>query len=118
MRIRTNTGFTVIELMLCVLIIGFLLAIAVPGYMKSRENSQKNICIANIREIDEALDTWVADNGIQPGTVPSEEQQNCIYTEYIKGPRPKCPSGGQYTVHSVGSIEQVTCSLADKGHHL
>jgi hypothetical protein len=57
------------------------------------------------------------ENKVATGTVPSEAEDEEIYG-YIKGSRPSCPGGGSYTIHEVGSIEQVTCSMADKGHRI
>jgi len=105
------------ELLIAFTIIAILLAIAVPNYTRSREESHKNGCVANLRQISSAIDQWVIENKIHTGVVPSDSQEEEIYA-YIKGARPRCPGGGTYTIHEVGALEQVTCSLADRGHRI
>ena len=117
MNISLRNAFTLIELIIVVAITAIALTIAVPNYVRSREESHKNGCIANLRQINSAIDQWVMENRISVGTVPSDTEEEEIYA-YIKGVRPRCPSGGAYAIHDAGSLEQVTCSLADRGHRI
>ena len=117
MNISSKKAFTLVELLIVLAIIAIMLAIAVPNYARSREESHKNGCIANLRQINSAIDQWVMENKISTGTVPSDSDEEEIYA-YIKGARPKCPGGGTYMIHEVGGLEQVTCSLTDKGHSI
>lgn len=117
MNTRPHHGFTIIELLIVILVISILLAIAVPSYNKFREDSRKNACIVNLRQINSAIDQWALDNKIATGTVPSSSDEEDIYA-YLKGNKPKCPGGGTYTIHAVGVQEQVTCSLTDKEHRI
>lgn len=117
MHIKIKDGFTIIELMIALAVIAIILSIAIPNYAKSRLESQKNTCIANLRQINSAIDQWVIENKIQTGAVPSEVDDESIYS-YLKGSRPRCPGAGVYTIHAVGSAEQVTCSLSSNGHVL
>ncbi len=117
MNIKSQTGFTIIELLIVLTVISIILAIAIPNYSRSREESRKNSCIANLRQINSAIDQWAIENKIPTGTVPSDSDEEGIYS-YLKGSRPRCPGGGTYTTHAVGDAEQVTCSMVDNGHTL
>lgn len=117
MNIKSQIGFTIIELLIVLAVISIILAIAVPNYVRSREESRKNSCIANLRQINSAIDQWAIENKISTGTVPSDSDEEEIYS-YLKGSRPRCPGGGTYTIHAVGDTEQVTCSMVDNGHTL
>lgn len=111
---HASKGFTLVEIMIVTAIIAILLAIAIPGYVHMGNISKKNACIANLKQIDAAIDQWAIENGSADGAMPTED----IYT-YVKGSaRPACPSGGVYTFYPVGSRPQVKCNLENEGHTL
>src|SRR5439155_18375779 len=64
MKIRKfrNQGFTLVEIMIVVAIIGMLAAIAIPSYVRARDNSQTNACINTLRQIDGGAQTWALEN--------------------------------------------------------
>ncbi len=107
-------GFTLIEIMIVVLIIGILLAIAVPNFVKARESSRTKACIGNLKQIDAAKEQWAMDNQKATGDAVTDTD---IFgtTSYIKA-KPTCPSGGAYTLGGVGTSP--TCSKSADGHTL
>ena len=60
---RRNKGFTLVEIMIVVAIIGLLAAIAVPSFLKARDSARRNACINNMRQIDGAKDQYALEYG-------------------------------------------------------
>jgi prepilin-type N-terminal cleavage/methylation domain-containing protein len=111
---RTNGfgGFTLVEIMIVVAIIGLLSAIVLPAVLHSRTQSQATACINNLRQIDSAVQQFSVQAGKHVGDTinyPSD------LTPYIKlnsaGSIPGCPAGGTYSLTSVGSFPSALCSL-------
>ena len=74
MKITTmrRSGFTLVEIMIVVAIIGLLAAIAIPNFVKARTSSQRNACIANMKQIEGAKSTWALENKKTGADVPAD----------------------------------------------
>ena len=108
-------GFTLVEIMIVVAIIGLLAAIAIPNFVRARAKSQATACINNMHQIDGAVTEWALEQGKKTGD--SAPSLTSDLTPYLRlnagGAIPQCPAGGSYTMNFVGFIPQVTCSLAN-----
>ena len=114
MKVNTNrkSGFTLVEIMIVLAIIGLLAAIAIPNFVKARTASQKNACIANLKQIDGAKATWALENKKVNTDTPAATE---LYgsSNYIRD-TPGCPGGGTYTMNDVQT--KPTCTVS--GHTL
>jgi len=66
-----KAGFTLVEIMIVVAIIGLLAAIAIPNFVKARTTAQQNACINNLRQIDAAKQQWALETNQKPSASPS-----------------------------------------------
>jgi len=110
---KHEPGFTLMEIMIVVAIIGLLAAIAIPNFIKARATAQANACISDLRQIDAAINEWALETGKSTGaSIPSINTVSAYIRLNSASSIPSCPAGGTYSVTSVGSIPQVECSLS------
>jgi prepilin-type N-terminal cleavage/methylation domain-containing protein len=100
-------GFTLVEIMIVVLIIGILLAIAVPNFIRARESSRAKSCVSNLKQIDSGKEQWAMNNKKTSADTPADAD---LYgaDKYVKQ-TPACPASGTYTINAVGTAPE--CSV-------
>jgi len=110
-------GFTLVEIMVVLAIIGMLMSIAVVSVNKLRKGAQVTGCKANLTLIDSATDIWAIKKRKPDGAEPTWED----LLPFIKDKKmPECPSGGEYELGWVGEVDEEmkkpTCTIV--GHTL
>src|SRR5690606_38292290 len=102
------------EIMIVVAIIGIIIAIAVPAFLRARETARGRACQENLSKIDGAVEQYAMEHNLgHNGTVNLTDLYNAEGTGYLKA-APVCPAGGTYdTEISIGDAPE--CSYEAPG---
>jgi len=93
--------------MIVVAIIGLLAAMAIPNFVKARNNSQTNACVNNLRQIGDAKQQWALENNQTQDGVPGETDIQLYLGRGANGTLPYCPIDtsrsfeNSYTINAV-----------------
>ena len=106
----TGKGFTLVEIMIVVAVIGLLAAIAIPNFIRARATTLANKCVNNLRLIQAAKDQYAFENAISYDVVPTEDDMMV----YLKNSEmPEEPTGSTYSINAINTNCTCNSGLAD-----
>ena len=105
-RNRRQFGFTLVEIMVVIAIIGMLMGVATLGISHAIKSSKANICNMNIEAIEQAKQMWSLENKKGDNDTAGEDDLKVHLKNSVF---PTCPSGGTYTINA--NNVRATCSV-------
>lgn len=112
-------AFTLVEIMIVVAIIGILLAVALPGFIKARERARQSACQENLSKLDQAIQQYILEKAML-GEDDLDAAWSGDWAAYLCGEEsyvrstPECPSGGTYKVSYADDYEPVWCTMGTR----
>jgi hypothetical protein len=106
-----SPAFTLVEVTVLTAILGLLITLALPNFVRNREEAQCQLCIHNLNQIDVAKVNWAIHTGVGADAEPFEDE---LAPFFASGHMPACPAGGEYDPGLVS--EPTLCTMAEAGH--
>jgi len=119
---RSRAGFTLVEIMIIVALIGLLAVLALPSFVKARKQSQGRRVVNDARLLDSAVDQWALDTSKRDGAAIDTWSRSGIIS-YMKAKNPTIPVSGltfndvlgnAYGFGVVGSTPQVHINFSTR----
>jgi len=123
-KVSRKSGFTLVEIMIVVAIIGLLAAIAIPNFVRARTTSQMDACINNLRLIDAAKQQWALEQSQNSTSQPTGTDLQPYLGHGSTGELPSCPADPTQTwaASYAGNLGVVNvkpqCSIVSSTHVL
>ena len=109
-RSKIAAGFTLVEIMIVVLIIGILLAIAIPNFVQARESARAKACTGNLKQIDSASQQYAMDAKLSSTSSVTGGVGTLVTGSYLRA-TPSCPENGTYAVGATLGVSP-TCTIS------
>jgi type II secretion system protein G len=92
-------GFTLVELMIVIAVVGILSSVALPSFIKARRRAKMQGCRANLKTLNSTVEHYNIENGSYPSASTEEELKKEL-SGYFKGGSgfPECPNGNPYII--------------------
>jgi prepilin-type N-terminal cleavage/methylation domain-containing protein len=117
-----KAGFTLVEIMIVVAIIGLLAAIAIPNFVRARTTAQQNACINNLRQLDGAKQQWALEQKANATAQPGATDVQPYLGRGSGGSLPTCPSDSSKTFATSYTLNDLqtapTCLILSSTHQL
>ncbi|WP_162613325.1 prepilin-type N-terminal cleavage/methylation domain-containing protein [Gemmiger sp. An50] len=118
--LKNKKGFTLVELMVVVAILGILVAVAVPVYNNVTDEAKRNTCDSNVRTIESAIMTYEISHDPIAASTTNTGLKGYLVPNYLEE-MPQCPydddketDGGDYSIDASGKVVCNGCGATEE----